>query len=87
MFDIIVHFIIQKLKNKPTFLKKYTNEKAKFSHFDRTRGDKNQIFLTEANSYECNLCQQVFLRVKDLFKHRERNRCKAGLDPSTTTLV
>ena len=25
LFDIIVHFIIQKLKNKHTFLKKYTN--------------------------------------------------------------
>ena len=25
LFDIIVHFTIQKLKNKHTFLKKYTN--------------------------------------------------------------
>ena len=25
LFDIIVHFIIQKLKNKHSFLKKYTN--------------------------------------------------------------
>ena len=45
--DIIVHFIIQKLKNKPTFLKKYTNcESWGISHFDRTRGEKNQIFPT-----------------------------------------
>ena len=41
--NIIVHFIIQKLKNKHTFLK---TEKAKSSHFDRTRGYKNQIFPT-----------------------------------------
>ena len=41
--NIIVHFIIQKLKNKHIFLK---TEKAKSSHFDRTRGDKNQIFPT-----------------------------------------
>ena len=40
--NIIVNFIIQKLKNKHTFLKKYTKlSKAKFSRFDRTRGDKN----------------------------------------------
>ena len=43
MFAIIVHFNIQKLKNKQTFIQ---TEKAKSSHFDRTRGDKNQIFPT-----------------------------------------
>ena len=43
LFAIIVHFNIQKLKNKRTFLQ---TEKAKSSHFDRTRGDKNQIFPT-----------------------------------------
>ena len=43
MFAIIVHFNIQKLKNKHTFIQ---TEKAKSSHFDRTRGDKNQIFPT-----------------------------------------
>ena len=36
MLDIIVYFVIQKLKNKN-----------KFSHFVRTRGDKNQIFRTK----------------------------------------
>ena len=41
--NIIVHFIIQKLKNKHIFLK---TEKAKSSHFDRTRGYKNQKFPT-----------------------------------------
>ena len=50
LFDIIVHFIIQKLKNKHTFLIKYTNwESLGISHFDRTRGEKNQIFPT----YDC----------------------------------
>ena len=43
MFAIIVHFNIQKLKNKHTFIQ---TEKAKSSYFDRTRGDKNQIFPT-----------------------------------------
>ena len=44
MFAIIVHFNIQKLKNKHTFIQ---TEKAKSSHFDRTRGDKKQIFPTK----------------------------------------
>ena len=43
LFAIIVHFKIQNLKNKQTFIQ---TEKAKSSHFDRTRGDKNQIFPT-----------------------------------------
>ena len=43
MFAIIVHFNIQKLKNKHTFIQ---TEKAKSTHFDRTRGDKKQIFPT-----------------------------------------
>ena len=46
MFAIIVHFNIQKLKNKHTFIQ---TEKAKSSHFDRTRGDKKQIFPTLAS--------------------------------------
>ena len=43
LFAIIVHFNIQKLRNKHTFIQ---TEKAKSSHFDRTRGDKKQIFPT-----------------------------------------
>lgn len=31
----------------------------------------------EVNKYECHLCKQVFLRVKDLAKHRERMMCAA----------
>ena len=46
LFAIIVHFNIQNLKNKQTFIQ---TEKAKSSHFDRTRGDKNQIFPTLVN--------------------------------------
>ena len=43
LFNTFVHFNIQKLKNKHTFIQ---TEKAKSSHFDRTRGDKKQIFPT-----------------------------------------
>ena len=43
LFNTFVHFIIQKLKNKQNFIQ---TEKAKSSYFDRTRGDKNQIFPT-----------------------------------------
>ena len=43
MIAIFVHFNIQKLKNKHTFIQ---TEKAKSSHFDRTRGDTKQIFPT-----------------------------------------
>ena len=43
LFDIIVDLNIQKLKNKHTFKQ---TKKAKSSHFDRTRVDKNQIFPT-----------------------------------------
>ena len=43
LFAIIVRFNFQKLKNKQTFIQ---TEKAKSSHFDRMRGDKNQIFPT-----------------------------------------
>ena len=44
-----MHFIIQKLKNKHTFLKNIQTEKVEeTTHFDRTRGDKNQIFPTLA---------------------------------------
>ena len=48
LFAIIVHFNIQKLKNKHTFMQ---TEKAKSSHFDRTREDKNQIFHTLVNCW------------------------------------
>ena len=41
--NTIVNFIIKKLKKTHTFIQ---TEKAKSSHFDRTRGDKKQIFPT-----------------------------------------
>lgn len=33
----------------------------------------------EVNKYECHLCNQVFLRVRDLAKHRERMMCTAWI--------
>ena len=56
MFAIIVHFITQKLKNKQTFIQ---TEKAKSSHFDRTRGDKKQIFPTQGPIFGLRSCQKV----------------------------
>ena len=71
LFDIIVHFIIQKLKNKHTFLKKPQKvaklSKAKFSHFEGTRGDKKQIFPTQIDMYGCIL-EEVEI---DNFQHLE----------------
>ena len=72
LFNTFVHFIIQKLKNKHTFLKtekaKFSlretfiqTEKAKSSHFDRMRGDKNQIFPTLDMDYKLVLCFGCFL--------------------------
>ena len=50
LFDIIVHSIIQKLKNKH----KYTNwESWGISHFDITRGEKKQIFPTFIHASSC----------------------------------
>ena len=43
----IVHFIIQKLKINTLSSKIIQTEKAKSSHFDRTRGYKNQKFPTQ----------------------------------------
>ena len=55
LFVMIVNFIIHKLKNKHTFLKKPQKvaklSKAKFSCFKGTRGDKNQIFRTLVASH------------------------------------
>ena len=65
LFDIIVNFVIQKLKNKHTFLKKPQKvaklSKAKFSRFEGTRGDKNQIFRTLYISevHKCSVCQSA----------------------------
>ena len=57
LFAIIVHFKIQNLKNKQTFIQ---TEKAKSSHFDRTRGDKNQIFPTLVSSFKnCHDIQNI----------------------------
>ena len=60
-FAIIVHFNIQKLKNKQTFIQ---TEKAKSSHFDRTRGDKNKIFRTKDT---ISYFLQIFLKINSNF--------------------
>ena len=46
--NIIVHFIIQKLKNKYIFLKNIQTEEAEepTPHFDGMRGNKSRIFRT-----------------------------------------
>ena len=46
LFDLIVNFIIQNLEKKHFPQKVYKLSQAKFSCFDRMRGEKNQIFLT-----------------------------------------
>ena len=58
LFNAFVRFIIQKLKNKHTFLKKCTNwEIWGISYFDRMRGEKNQIFPTiEACEFDKGDC-------------------------------
>ena len=44
LFDIIMNSKIQKLKIKHFHQKVYKLSKAKFSQFDRTRGDKTRYF-------------------------------------------
>jgi hypothetical protein len=71
LFDIIVNFIIQKLKNKHTFHKKPQKvaklSKAKFSRFEGTRGDKNQIFRTLVCSEKTLLSKEdVRLLLEDM---------------------
>ena len=66
LFAIIVHFNIQKLKNKQTFIQ---TEKAKSSHFDRTRGDKNQIFPTK-------VVNENFITAEELKKKHEKRKKK-----------
>ena len=63
LFAIIVHINIQKLKNKQTFIQ---TEKAKSSHFERTRGDKNQIFSTLMSSQSAVLQFRAVVRSKNL---------------------
>ena len=64
------------MKNEYTFLKKHANtEKAKSSHFDKTRGDKNQIFPTlewkdkngnDKMHYKKNKREEPYMIVKKL---------------------
>ena len=68
LFAIIVHFNIQKLKNKHTFIQ---TEKAKSSHFDRTRGDKKQIFPTYDVSKFLNMCCPLYKIYCTIDEHKE----------------
>ena len=45
-------------------------------HLNAVLQPKMEVGGREVNKYECHLCQAVFLRVKDLAKHRER-QCTA----------
>ena len=64
MFDIIVNFIIQKLKNKHTFPKKYTNL-AKLSSLILSEQEeiKNQIFRIQVTELK-----EAFEKIDDFYK-------------------
>ena len=46
-------------------------------HLNEIVQPKIEVGGLTVNKYECHLCNQVFLRVKDLAKHRERMMCSA----------
>lgn len=46
-------------------------------HFNQVVQPKIEVGGRTVNKYECHLCKQVFIRVKDLAKHRERMMCSA----------
>ena len=59
LFDITVNFVNQKSKKHTHFPHNlYKLSKAKFSRFDRTRGDKNQI----------NICTLVYCDLEFQFQ-------------------
>ena len=45
-------------------------------HLNAVLQPKMDVGGFEVNKYECHLCNAVFVRVKDLAKHRER-QCTA----------
>ena len=55
LFDIILNLIIQKLKKKHFPQKVYKLSKAKFSQFDRTRGEKNRYFTPYSEIWQYRL--------------------------------
>ena len=58
-------------------LDKAKAEGRQLPHLNSVTQPKIEVGGREVNKYECHLCQQVFLRVKDLAKHRERMMCSA----------
>ena len=61
-------------------LDKAAAEGKQLPHFNEITQPKIEVCGREVNKYECHLCKQVFLRVKDLAKHRERMMCAAFAD-------
>ena len=60
-------------------LDKAMAEGRQLPHWNQVTQPKIEVGGREVNKYECHLCKQVFLRVKDLAKHRERMMCSALL--------
>lgn len=60
-------------------LDKAMAEGRQLPHLNAVLQPKIEVGGREVNKYECHLCKQVFLRVKDLAKHRERMMCSAWL--------
>lgn len=58
-------------------LDKAMAEGKQLPHMNQITQPKMEVGGREVNKYECHLCKQVFLRVKDLAKHRERMMCSA----------
>ena len=58
-------------------LDKAMAEGRQLPHLNTVTQPKIEVGGREVNKYECHLCNQVFLRVKDLAKHRERMMCSA----------
>ena len=58
-------------------LDKAKAEGRQLPHLNSVTQPKIEVGGREVNKYECHLCKQVFLRVKDLAKHRERMMCSA----------
>ncbi len=61
-------------------LDKAAAEGRQLPHYNEVIQPTIQVGGREVNKYECHLCNQVFLRVKDLAKHRERMMCSAWLN-------
>ena len=61
-------------------LDKAMAEGRQLPHFNQVLQPQIEVGGRTVNKYECHLCKQVFLRVKDLAKHRERPMCAAWIN-------